>query len=55
MSSFTGCAAILSKRMKIQQELKNEIESKEYVTAAYGEDTEECLGTKLDSEVKKMN
>ena len=50
---FYGSASISSERRKIQEELIKEIESKEYVIAAYGEDTEEYLEAKLDLEEKK--
>ena len=55
MKSFTGSAAISNKRKKTQEELRKEIESKEYEIAAYGEDTEEYLEAKLDLGEKKMN
>ena len=55
MGSFTGSASISHKRKKIQEELRKEIESKEYVIATYGEDKEAYLEEKLDLEEKKMN
>ena len=55
MKSFTGSAAISNKRKKTQEELRKEIESKEYVISTYGGDTEEYLEAKLDLEERKMN
>ena len=48
MKTFTGSAAISSKRREMQEELINGIGSKEYVISAYGEDTEAYLEAKLD-------
>ena len=48
MASFTESAAILSKRKKIQEEFRKEIEDKEYIIATYGEDAEEYMEAKLD-------
>ena len=53
MGSFTGSAVISNKREKIQDELRKEMESKEYVIAAYGEEREEYLEAKLGLGGKK--
>ena len=45
---FTESSSNSIRRRKIQEELRKGIESKEYVIAAYGEDTEEYLEEKLD-------
>ena len=44
---------ILSERKKIQEELRREIESKEYVIDTYGEETEEYKEAKMDLEERK--
>ena len=41
MKSFTDFVMISNKRKKIQEELRKEMEDKEYVIGTYGEETEE--------------
>ena len=51
---FYGFLSDIEQRTsKVQEELRKEIESKEYVIAIYGEGTEEYLEAKLDLEDKK--
>ena len=45
---FYGFAMILNKRKKMQEELRREIKSKEYVIDTYGEETEEYKEPKMD-------
>ena len=47
---FYGFAMISNKRKKIQEELRREVESKEYVIDTYGEETEEYRGAEMDLE-----
>ena len=59
ISDFEGgefygfCIDCEKEKEKIQEELRKEIESKEYVIATYGEDTEEYSEAKLDLREKK--
>ena len=55
MANFTVFATILNKRKKIQEELRREIESKEYVIDTYGEETEEYKEAQMVLEERKMN
>ena len=55
MGNFTVFAMILNKRRRIQEELRREIESKEYIIDTYGEETEEYKEAKMDMGERKMN
>ena len=53
MKSFTDYAAISNEGKKIQEELRNEIESNEYAISTFGEDTEEYMESTLNLDEKK--
>ena len=53
VKGFTDYAAISNEGKKIQEELRNEIESKEYAISTFGEDTEAYMEEKLNLGEKK--
>ena len=49
------CTDFEQKKEKIQDEIRKEIENKEYVMDTYGEETEEYKEARMNWEEKKMN